>query len=331
MRVFIHGSCVSRDLLPLLSPHEFQLNFYSPRQSLIPLLGHIGGLEEHLNATNLTSRFQRRAIEGTLRADVLDRLKHHHGETDLVLWDLTDERLGVYEFDGRYMTRSLELISSGLDVTLASMARHIAFGTDEHFDLWASALDLWKRSLTRLRLVDRLVLLAPPWATHLNDGSPTPPSFGTHAIEHAFLAERYYALARSTFPKLHFLGHGSETRASQNHQWGPAPFHYDEGTSARLAHALRGLVYEDVAAFPPPRPIVAPVGPRTVEVTVPKTWAESVALYALQGGQVAVRSGYQDGELFRVRLPEPGEYVFRAFHRALGRAVCIDSERVSPS
>jgi hypothetical protein len=56
-----------------------------------------------------------------------------------------------------------------------------------------------------------------------------------------------------------------------------------------------------------------------------------VALYALQGGQVAVRSGYQDGELFRVRLPEPGEYVFRAFHRALGRAVCIDSERVSPS
>jgi hypothetical protein len=329
MRVFIHGSCVSRDLLSLVQGDGFELAFYSPRQSLIGLLGAVPRIERTVDMSNLASRFQRRAAEGTLRADVLKRLEHHHEETDMVLWDITDERLGVYELNGGYVTRTLELMNAGLDVHLRREARHIPFGTDEHFELWSRGLDRWRRMLIRFGLADRLVLLAPPWASYLNDGSPSPPSFGTHAIEHSFFAERYYTLARSAFPNLHALGRDIETRTSRDHQWGPAPFHYDDATSNALARALHRLVYEDVAAFPPPRPVIAAVGPRTVEVTARKTWAESLALHARKDEEVAVRSRYQEGELFRLHLPRPGDYVFRVFHRAGGQTVGVSSPSVS--
>ncbi|WP_402374270.1 DUF6270 domain-containing protein [Isoptericola rhizosphaerae] len=329
MRVFIHGSCVSRDLLSLLPPEEFALTFYSPRQSIIPLLGHITGLDEQLDKTRLTSRFQRRAITGTLHADLIQQLQHHHRETDLVLWDITDERLGVYEKSGRYMTRTLEAISTGLDSTLASTARHIPFGTDEHFELWASALQKWERSLTRSRLADRVVLLAPRWASRLDDGTPTPSSFGTHAADHNLLARRYYELARATMAGARIIGDGIDTRSAPDHRWGPAPFHFNGETNASLGDVLHELVYDHSTQFPPPRPVVATTGPHTIDVKLHKTWAEEVALHVLLEGKPKIRFRYQKEDLFRAHLPAAGKYVLRGYHRARGYTVGVNSEHLS--
>lgn len=329
MRVFIHGSCVSRDLLSLLPPEEFALTFYSPRQSIIPLLGHITGLAEQLDTTRLTSRFQRRAITGTLHADLIQQLQHHHRETDLVLWDITDERLGVYEQSGRYMTRTLEAISTGLDSTLASTARHIPFGTDEHFELWASALNLWSRWLTHLGLADRLVLLAPRWASHLDDGTPTPSSFGTHAADHTPQAKRYYDLVRTTMVGARIIGDGIDTRSAPDHRWGPAPFHFNDETNASLGNMLHELVYDHSAQFPPPRPVVATTGSHTIDVKVHKTWAEEVALHVLLEGEPQIRFRYQKEDLFRVHLPAANEYVLRGYHRTSGHTVGVNSEHFS--
>ena len=138
MRVFIHGSCVSRDLLTVLEQHGHSVSFYSPRQSLIGLLRAVDRLASLADATTLTSRFQQRVLDGTLRSDLTTQLATHAESTDVLMWDLVDERLGVYAVPDAvgqhsgYVTRTLELITSGVDATVAETGRLIAFGTDEH-------------------------------------------------------------------------------------------------------------------------------------------------------------------------------------------------------
>lgn len=328
MRVFIHGSCVSRDLLPLLSPHGFELTFYSPRQSLIGLLGPVPGIERAADLRALASRFQRRAAEGTLRADVIERLEHHHDETDMVLWDLTDERLGVYELNGGYVTRSLELMNAGLDTDLRREARHIPFGSSEHFSLWQEGLARWAQSLRGLRLDDRVVLLEPRWAREFEDGAPTPPSFGVSPDQHDLLARQYYAAARRALPAAKSIGSSITTSAATEHQWGPAPFHFSRPTSEELVGELIRLSMVPESEFPLPKPSASFIDPRTVRVETSRSWASDVALYVLSGGKIQAKFAYQSTTSFVVRLGRPGKYRFRAFHRLGSRKETIDSAEV---
>jgi hypothetical protein len=325
MRVFIHGSCVARDLLAVLTGHGFELSFYSPRQSLIPLLGHIRGLELQLDTTKLTSRFQRRALEGTLNADVLDQLGEHASSTDMVLWDITDERLGVYESGGAYITRSLELISSGLDEVLAQRARHIAFGDKEHFELWCRALRRWADRLRSLELADRVVLLAPDWASSAEDGRGIPPSYGVTAERHTDLAQRYYDAARDALPDLRMVGRAVKTLGSYDHQWGPAPFHYSEATNLAFADDLYQLVFSADRGFPPPFPTVVAGNGEQVVVHTARSWAEDLALHVRDDRHIVEKYPYQQSDQFRVRLPGPGTYRFRVFHRSGDLRVGVSS------
>jgi hypothetical protein len=316
MRVFIHGSCVSRDLLTLLQDDGFELSFYSPRQSLIPLIGHVHGLGAHLDATKLTSRFQRRALEGTLDADLLQQLEQHAPSTDMVLWDLTDERLGVYEYGGAYMTRSLELISSGIDDVLTQHARHIPFGGDEHFGLWSRALQRWAESLESRGLADRVVLLAPRWAATTEDRRSIPPSYGVSAERHTELAQRYYDAARAAVPNVRIVGRDAKTYGSYEHHWGPAPFHFAESTNAALASVVRDLAFDAAYGFPPPLPDVIQASDGGFTVSTSKGWGEHVALDVIRGREVVHKFPYQTAREFRFSISEPGTYRFKVYHRA---------------
>lgn len=313
MRAFIHGSCVSRDLLTLLADHGFELNHYSPRQSLIPLLGAVPDLANALDASRLTSRFQRRAVEGTITADVGRELDKRHANVDIVLWDITDERLGVYEVDGGYVTRTIELFNSGLDTSLQAVGRHIAFATDEHFDLWTRGVHIWAEQLRRRGLADRVVVVAPPWAAQFADGTPTPPSTGVSAQQHEALSARYYDAIARELPQAHFIGHSLETRSSAGHRWGPSPFHFDDQTNYGLAEEMYRL--GQGLDFPPPRPVVLPAGNDRVRVNVEKTWGEVFALHIYQAKECIHRTRYQASPDFEVPL-EPGTYRARLYHKS---------------
>lgn len=248
LRTFIHGSCVSRDLLADAAGDAFTLTYYSPRQSLIGLLNALPDLEQQVDLSRLTSRFQRRALAGTIRGDVAVQLARYATSTDLVLWDLTDERLGVYEWQGGYVARTIELINSGLDSTLARAATRVPFGSDEHIRLWRLGLAQWAAELRRHGIDRRTVLLAPPWAEHFSSGAPTPPSYGTTASAHHALAAPYYDMAMEELPALRIVGRHLDTYADENHRWGPAPFHYDAETSRRLAAELTSVAADVLEA-----------------------------------------------------------------------------------
>lgn len=328
MRVFINGSSVSRRLLSLTSSEAFEIASISAGQSLIPLVGNLQGVHHRPNLERLRSRHQRRALNGTLEADLAAQVSRHHNSTDLVLWDLSDERLGVYERDGRYLTRSSEVILSGLDEILVEEARFIPFGTAEHFDLWARGLDRWRRLLVRHRLSDRLVLMAPYWTGSTEEERRFPTRSQAKARERNEDIARYYNLAQDTFSNLHCIG-SALAAPSRRAEGGIDSFRLDEQDMRLLAHEFHSLVYNAVAAFPPPQPIITRIHHREIAVTLRKTWAETVAVHAIRAGEVTARTAYQVGENFVLQLPRGGEYVLRGFHRAPGRTLSVNAEPIT--
>lgn len=235
-RVFVYGSCVSRDSLAYVAGAVPVA--YVARQSLISASSPSAapGL---VAEAGVTSRFQRRMLDGDVRGDLWEQLKKHAHQTDLVLCDLTDERLGVYELDdGSVVTRSLELIASGVETEVAGRGRLLAFGSDEHFARWCQGLGRLSSELNRLGLHDRTVFLLLPWTSRGDHGGDLPSSFGTGAAEANLLFGRYEEQVRGTFPRQTISLPVEQVRTDANHRWGAAPFHYDGDTYEKVASSL---------------------------------------------------------------------------------------------
>lgn len=237
-RVFIYGSCVSRDSLEHAGPERYTVTRYVARQSLVSAYGGSARVEP---GGTITSPFQRRMVEGDAEGNLLAVLRAHVESTDLLLWDLTDERLGVLVApDGAILTRSVDLISADIAPRLDGW-RHVPFGSDEHFTVWAAALDQFCADLRLLGLLNRTVLLAVPWAASTDDGGPVPRSFGVSSGEANALLERYYRAAETHGVRVERVPEDLAV-AGADHRWGRAPFHYAHRTYDAIVAIMEDVV-----------------------------------------------------------------------------------------
>ena len=235
-RVFIYGSCVSRDTFEYLPGEQFTLVKYVARQSLISAFSRA---DVTIDLSGLESNFQRRMVEDDVAGSLPRLLAETAGDTDILLWDLADERLGVYRTpDGTYLTRSVEAIRAGLAEHAAGAWVHVPFGTDEHFDLWCAALEQFAHLRKQTGLADRTLLLQVPWAARTTEGGPAPASFGMQAEEANALFERYFAAAGDD-PALKTVRIEDRDAVSDtDHRWGTAPFHYSPVVYRRLTDSI---------------------------------------------------------------------------------------------
>jgi hypothetical protein len=218
--VFIFGSCVSRDTCPFLGD-EWVITDYVARQGFISAAT---GPTDFTGESTLTSPFQNRCLRNDIAGSFLPTLKAKADETDLILIDLVEERLGVYQTkDGGYLTHTWELEESGLlDGRLESLT-HIPFGTDGHFNLWARAADKVTARINRLGIP--AIVLAPAWAAKADNGGG---GFDYQKIP----ADVWNAAYERYFEHLESLGMTvirlapDTVRSSVSHQWGLAPYHY---------------------------------------------------------------------------------------------------------
>lgn len=226
VRVAVYGSCVARDSVDLAGHERLEVVDYVARQSLLSA-GHDGSRHFPPGA-EIASAFQRRQMESDFAGDLESRLVRAAPTTDLLLWDLADERHGVYVFDdGSVVTRSIDLINLPDVLAAVEPARHLEFGTDEHFALWRTRATALRDILQRLDLWERTVVLQVPWALVTAEGSPTPWSMGKGAKQANELYRRYYDHLRSldfTILELQPLS----VLADPAHRWGLAPFHYTQ-------------------------------------------------------------------------------------------------------
>lgn len=171
--------------------------------------------------------FQRRMVEGDWTGSLLHRLRARQEDVDLVLWDLCDERLGVWRLaDGRVVTRSVDGMSSGLDAAVAAEAEHVSLGDPQHRALFQDRLRSFRQDLDDLGLRARTLVLAPAWATQDDEGTPTPSSYGLRAAAANPIFSDYHDLVEELVGVPVLRIPADEVRATRQHRWGPAPFHY---------------------------------------------------------------------------------------------------------
>ena len=226
-RITVYGSCVARDAAREMEQRGWSVERYIARQSLISAgrPADVGDLDLSL----LRSSFARRSFLSDMVGNLEAQLTAAASYTDLLLWDLTDERLGVLETaPGTFLTRSTEALTAGLYEGLP--ARFLELGTAEHLHLWRPALLRFHSLLERLDLASRTILINVPWATRTTSGMSTVPSWGQTAME----------------ADLRILQVPDElVVADDAHRWGAAPFHY--------AASLYSWVADELEIAPAPR------------------------------------------------------------------------------
>src|SRR5699024_8311248 len=92
--------------------------------------------------TALDSAWQHRLVLGDPESSLLTRLAEDGPRSDVVVWDLTDERLGVQPLgDGSFGTITPDSVRSGILDAVEAQGKPILFGTLEHRALWVQGLD----------------------------------------------------------------------------------------------------------------------------------------------------------------------------------------------
>lgn len=220
--IFIYGGCVTRDTFEHMKG-EHRLVQYVARQSLISAASRP---TTSIKTDGLSENFQDRAVKSDLASSLYPTLAKYAAKTDLFLFDILSERLGVYRLPGgTHITRSVELAKTKLIHTLERPAASIRFGTDAHFELWTRAADSFLEKLAGLKLLDRTVLFEAPWTDYTDVGEPVPRFRGWTADEANELYARYYAYLREKGVRTRTLPADLAVSVS-THKWGPSPYHY---------------------------------------------------------------------------------------------------------
>ena len=231
-RLLVYGSCVSRDMVPFLGP-GWTLLRYVARQSLVSAMS---APVTPPAEPSLDSAFQRRMVTEDLTSAAPGLLRAHLEEIDVLVLDLVDERLGVVALpDGGYVTRSQELLASGLLEHLDG--REVVFGTDEHFELWRDAADRFVSLLEETSLAARTVVVEGTFAARTDDGGSANRWRDEPAEVWNARYERYHAVLRGAGLRSHTVG--ADAVASTAHRWGPAAYHYADGAYLAMARAVR--------------------------------------------------------------------------------------------
>lgn len=219
-RVFIYGSCVTRDAEPWFQGYGLEMVGYVARQSLISAF-RPARVEEY-NLSRIESPFQRRMTKGDLEGNL--RFQIQKAEPDLIVWDLCDERLGVKKAKtGGVVTHIRDHVAEG--VHPGPFGPVIQFGTDAHYDLWRKGLEQLMASVERYGLSGQIILNATPWAV-VNDAGE---DLGDVPREFNDSSDRYISEAESAGVSVARIPDDAVV-ARVDHQWGPAPFHYIDAT-----------------------------------------------------------------------------------------------------
>ncbi len=222
MKVFIVGSCVSRDALATAGgPGDIRLAGYYARSSLGVLPSAPVTLPDEV--VNIAAPWCRRMVQ-TDHAKTLLRAVTE-ASFDLLLLDLIDERFNLLETPGGgVVTMSQEYA----DAFGGRQVGHVlpAYGA-RHVALWREGFAMLTALLREQGRLDRLRVNRVFWANQTIAGVAVAGFKPARiAAANAFLRARYDDIARVMGDTV-FLDYSADAmRADPAHRWGLSPFHF---------------------------------------------------------------------------------------------------------
>jgi hypothetical protein len=226
-RVYIYGSCVTRDSVDWFADYDFELVGYTARCTLPSAMSRLSLEEISFDYDSVKSKFEREMLISDITGALISSIQSR--QPDVVVWDLCDERNGVIEIaPNKFLSGN----SAYDDLTRPPGSRY-SWGTPENQQVWVAAFERFMNELGG----QRLVVNATPWAK-IN-------SFGEEVSGGARKARNFNS--NSVFYLDHIRAHGvpvieldqTEVVAKVDHKWGEAPFHYTDETYARFLSKLR--------------------------------------------------------------------------------------------
>lgn len=243
-KVFIIGSCVSRDIFDAAALQHFELIGYVARSSLASAMEIGAPPIPDVEVEKIGSPFQRRMVVTDLDHALPNILRTT--DFDLLLFDAIDERFDVYiDPNGGRCTVSNELLSSNFDPKRRP-GRLIRFGSDEHFALWKRGWDALIELLAHRGQLHQLIVNKVYWAQACEDGSDFLPTYSQQRIAEVNAAlDRLYGYMTQTLPRQQFLQYDPDAFVgSADHRWGKSPFHFVARTYENALGQLRSRIVE---------------------------------------------------------------------------------------
>ncbi|RKR18683.1 DUF6270 domain-containing protein [Arthrobacter oryzae] len=213
-RVFIWGSCVSRD--PFELETTVDLVDYRARASLGSAFADRPlGWETQVDIDSLASPFQRRMVTTDVTKTLAGDLRNT--DFDVLVLDFIDERMSTVEFGGSVVTDSPELAATGF-----------AADAERKREPWTAEGWAQRRAgvSALLRVVDpsRIIVNRVYWATKDDAGQEFAQGLWI-AKNNAFLGQLYAIF--EAVPGIRFIDYPESLRiADSDHKWGRQPYHF---------------------------------------------------------------------------------------------------------
>ncbi|KRD47287.1 hypothetical protein ASE27_02645 [Oerskovia sp. Root918] len=235
-RVFVLGSCVTRDAFELDASTGMELVGYFARTSLASAFRRkrfVG-----VDTSTISSAFQRRTVEQDLDKALETTLRQV--EFDLLVFDPIDERFNLAQLgDGSIATVSNEFLSA----TAAPPYETIRSGSEEFLRLWVVGWYRLLATLDSLGARSRLRVNRVFWADGCTGDEEFASSYSRKGIDRAntFLG-RLYSIMEQDLEDWQFVRYPPELFVGDpGHKWGASPFHYIDPF---YRHFLSELVIE---------------------------------------------------------------------------------------
>lgn len=213
LKIFILGSCVSRDAFELSNSPE--LVDYRARTALGSSFAPRTAISDSVDLNLNPSPFQRRMVESDIEKLLSATLSS--AQFDFLLLDLIDERLPMIRHGDSYITSSPELHACGLKPSPEDL---VEVGSEEYLCAFRAGI----ANLISVVPAERIIVNEVYWATRTSDGVEIGSQPWT-AKNNAILKTLYNELRLQK--GISFISYPeSSFAADPDHKWGVSPFHY---------------------------------------------------------------------------------------------------------
>jgi hypothetical protein len=194
--------------------------------------------EEELN---LQSNFKRRVVNTDINKNYFSLLKKH--KDNFLIIDLIDERSPILKVDSGFITKSKDLVDSGI-------LKQISTQVVPEFQVigkWEAAFDKFVEEIKKIYKPEDIILhkafMAERYRNVRGDFSNFRDTKLEFAKYHNVRLRHYYEYIENKLPGINIieLPFGSYY-ADQNHRWGLQPYHYEDDYYNQMYDKLNEIV-----------------------------------------------------------------------------------------
>lgn len=241
IKVFILGSCVSRDPFEIADNRDFDVVGYYARSSFASL-GATSFVDEKI-LSEVKSNWQRRMVRADMEKSVFSALEKT--DFDVLLIDLIDERFSLSVKGSSVHTISTEYKKA---LYKPNSYGFIEAGSEEKLTLWREGLERISRYLVKHGLDDKVIVNKIYWSLRCQHPEKLLDRYSEAQVKQANeQLEWMYEEIKKTLPKTRFVTYSDEElEIDEQHKWGLDPFHYSRRTFLKQLSSIYSLSLKGV-------------------------------------------------------------------------------------